>query len=199
MEPFPRRAAIRNGETLLRTTDRTDETALLRRLQAGNEDAFEVLFERYQGRVYRYALRMSASPETADDVVQEVFLGLIRGARGYDASCGSLGSYLYGMARHLLFRQMGPVRGEELEEDSAVADFDPLEGLAAAESAERVRQALGALPAHYREVVVLCDMEELGYAEVAELLGLPVGTVRSRLHRARGLLVTRLSGERCRA
>lgn len=181
-----------------------NESALLHRLHAGEEAAFEVLFARHSPRIYRYALRMCGSPETADDVVQEVFLGLIRGARGYDSKAGPLGSYLYGMARNLLFRQLGASTGVELEEDSAVIESDPLEGLHQARQVERVRSALGALPAHYREAVVLCEMEEMSYADVAELLGVAVGTVRSRLHRARALLVERLTtdrvaSERCRA
>jgi RNA polymerase sigma-70 factor (ECF subfamily) len=181
-----------------------NDAALLRRVHAGEESAFELLYERHQGRIYRYVLRMSGSPEAAEDVVQEVFLAVIGGARGFDAAHGALASYLYGMARNLLFKQGGAPPAGELEEDSAVVDTDPLEGLAQAEQVERVRQALCGLPAHYREAVVLCDMEELSYAEVAEMLGVAVGTVRSRLHRARALLLDRLSQERtgkerCRA
>ncbi len=184
----------------MQATDiRFNEFALLRRSQEGEESAFEALYERFQPPVYRYALRMSGSPEVADDVVQEVFLALIRGARGFDPAVGALSSYLYGIARNLLFRHMGAAPAGELEEDSLVSDSDPLEGLTQAEQADRVRQALYSLPAHYREAVVLCEMEELSYSEVAEMLGVAVGTVRSRLHRAKALLLEKLSGERCRA
>ncbi|MBI5086605.1 MAG: RNA polymerase sigma factor [Acidobacteria bacterium] len=179
--------------------DNLSETALLRRLQGGEEMAFELLYERYQPRVYRYVLRMCGRPETADDVVQEVFLSLIRGRESYSPRSGALGSYLYGMARNLMFRQVGEAAGREPEEDDSVTEYDPLEGMNREEQVEQVRQALRALPAHYREVVVLCDMEEMGYAEAAEALGVAVGTVRSRLHRARALLLERLSEERCRA
>jgi len=184
---------------LIQPTGSVNEASLLRRLQAGEDLAFELLYERHQARIYRYALRMSGSPDMAQDVVQDVFLALIRGARGYDPNCGALSSYLYGMARNLLFRQLGATPAEELDEDTASAESDPLEGMQQAERVERVRAALAALPAHYREAVVLCDMEEMSYAEVAELLGVAVGTVRSRLHRARSLLLERLSQERCRA
>lgn len=176
-----------------------NEHALLRRVQNGEEAAFELLYERHQARVYRYALRMSGSPEIADDVVQEVFLALIRGARGFDPAAGALGSYLYGMARNLLFQQLRSPAVDELEDDALVTESDPLEGLEQAEQVERVRQALASLPAHYREAVVLCEMEEMSYAEVAEMLGVAVGTVRSRLHRARAILAEKLSEERCRA
>lgn len=176
-----------------------NEHALLRRVQAGEAEAFELLFDRHQARVYRYALRMSGSPEIADDVVQEVFLAVIRGARGFDPQAGALSSYLYGIARHLLFRQLDSRTLDELEDDAPATDANPLDGLEQAEQVERVRLALASLPAHYREAVVLCEMEELSYAEVAEMLGVAVGTVRSRLHRARAILVEKLSEERCRA
>lgn len=183
---------------------RMDDAALLRRLHSGEESAFGALYQRHQGRIYRYALRMSGSPEAAEDAVQEVFLALIRGARGFDAAHGSLAGYLYGMARNLLFRACGPAPAEELEETSAIVEEDPLEGLELARRVELVRQALAGLPAHYREAVVLCDLEELSYAEVAEVLGVAVGTVRSRLNRARALLSNRLhelrsEKARCRA
>ncbi len=171
-----------------------DEAALLRRIQSGDESAFDRIYESHQGPVYRYALRVSGSPQIAEDVVQEVFLALIRGARGFDPGCGSLSSYLFGMARNQTFRLLGAsTSGVELEEETAAPEMDPLEGLALAEQVERVRAALSGLPAHYREIVALCDMEEMPYAQVAEMLGLAVGTVRSRLHRARALLLTRLS------
>ncbi|MBI4889846.1 MAG: RNA polymerase sigma factor [Acidobacteria bacterium] len=177
-----------------------DEAALLRRIESGDENAFDKVYSRHQGPVYRYALRVSGSPEIAEDVVQEVFLALIRGAKGFDPGCGSLSSYLYGMARNHTFRQLGAsTSGVELEEETAAPETDPLEGLTQAEQVERVRSALAGLPAHYREIVALCEMEEMPYAEVAEMLGLAVGTVRSRLHRARALLLTRLSQESCRA
>lgn len=185
---------------MLNTASSPNESALLRRLQAGDAAAFEALYQRHQGPLYRYALRVSGSPQVAEDVVQDVFLALIRGARGFDSSCGPLSSYLYGMARNLTFRQIGAsVAAAELEEDMAVVDFDPLNGLTQAEQVDRVRSALAGLPAHYREIVALCDLEELSYGAVAEMLGVAVGTVRSRLHRARALLLSRLSQESCRA
>lgn len=180
------------------------EAALVDRMRRGDEGAFETLYARHQPAVYRYALRMTGSPEMADDAVQETFLALLH-SRGYNAEVGPLRSYLYGTARNLLFRIWG-VQGRLEEVNEGLADDapDPLEGLAAAEQVLRVRQALAGLPPHYREAVVLCDLEELSYAEVAELLGCAVGTIRSRLNRARAMLLERLtrdrlSGDRCRA
>jgi RNA polymerase sigma-70 factor (ECF subfamily) len=176
-----------------------DDAALLGRLAAGDQRAFDPLYARHQARLYRYAWRMSGSPEVAEDIVQEVFLALIRGARAFDPARGSLGGYLFGTARHLLCRHWGLDGAEEdLDENTATPESDPLEGLAQAERVERLRAALATLPAAYREAIVLCEMEELDYAEVAMLLDIPVGTVRSRLHRGRALLARRLNGERCR-
>lgn len=183
---------------MLRSADNLAEALLLQRLQAGDQAAFDELYGRFQPRIYRYVLRMAGSPEAAEDVVQEVFMGLLKAARGFDPAIGSLGSYLYGIARNLLLRQRGGGFEEELEDVPASAG-DPLDGLEQSEQLERLRAAVGALPAHYREVVVLCEMEEMDYAEVAEILGCAVGTVRSRLNRARGLLLERLARERCRA
>lgn len=175
------------------------EAALVDRMRRGDENAFEVLYARHQPAVYRYALRMTGSRDQADDTVQETFLSLLAN-RSYDAGSGPLRAYLYGTARHLLFRLWGAAGPtDELDRDYPGEGSDPLEGLQAEEQKERVRQALAGLPPHYREAVVLCDMEELSYAEVAEVLGCAVGTVRSRLSRARAILMERLAGERCRA
>lgn len=175
------------------------EAALVDRMRRGDENAFEVLYARHQPAVYRYALRMTGSRDQADDTVQETFLSLLAN-RSYDAGCGPLRAYLYGTARHLLFRMWGAAGPtDELNRDYPGEGSDPLEGLQAEEQKERIRQALAGLPPHYREAVVLCEMEELSYAEVAEVLGCAVGTVRSRLSRARAMLMERLAGERCRA
>lgn len=170
---------------------------MLRRIERGDEDAFTVLYERHQPAIFRYALRMTGSRPAADDVVQDVFLALIRGSGNYDPSAGELRSYLYGIARRLICRQ-GAAEDQELSGEETAAEGDPLHGLLQEETVERVRQALLAIPEHYREVVVLCEMEEMDYARAAEILDCAVGTVRSRLHRAKCLLAERLSGARVR-
>jgi RNA polymerase sigma-70 factor (ECF subfamily) len=177
-----------------------DERELLKRTQSGDEAAFEILYARHQAPVFRYALRMSGSEATAEEVVQEVFLALIHGARGYDPAAGPLRSYLYGMARHALARLRRSERSHDELDESAVPDGDdPLADLAREESLARVRAALAALPEHYREVIVFCEMEEMSYLEAAEVLGVPAGTVRSRLSRAKALLLERLSRQGVRA
>ncbi len=179
------------------------DAELLRRVASGDEDAFTALYRRRQGGVYRFALHMSGSQTIAEDVTQEVFLALMRDADRYDSTRGSLAAYLYGIARHHVLRAFERERhlvtlADEIDEtnervnEQLIAGDDPLGDLTRGETIERVRQAVLALPAHYREVVVLCELHELSYAETACALDCAVGTIRSRLHRGRALLFERL-------
>ena len=176
---------------------------LLRLILAGDESAFVALYRRRQSGIYRFALQMSGSEMIAEDVTQEVFMVLINEAKNYDPSKGSLSAYLYGIARNHVLRALSRDRsfvsiGDSYEEDGEagheqlVANDDPLGDLTRNETIETVRQAVAALPAHYREVVVLCDLHEMSYVEAAQVLNCAVGTVRSRLHRARALLIEKL-------
>jgi RNA polymerase sigma-70 factor (ECF subfamily) len=177
---------------------------LLRLISAGDEEAFVLLYRQRQGGVYRFALQMSGSQTIAEDVTQEVFMVLMRDGHGYDATRGSLAAYLYGIARNHVLRCLErnrpfvPMTENDVEEaagaidEQLIAQDDPLGELARNETIAAVRQAILALPAHYREVVVLCDLHEMSYAEAAEVLACAVGTVRSRLHRARALLTQKL-------
>ena len=181
-------------------TELQDEQ-LLRMMQAGNEDAFTALYRRRQGGIYRFVLEMSGSAPLAEDVTQEVFMALIRDSRGFDPARGSLAAYMFGMARHHALRFLkrdktyvsipqtwdGSGGGVEL----APAD-DPQSALSRRETIHSVRQAILSLPEHYREAVVLCDLNEMSYEDTASVLGCSVGTVRSRLHRGRALLVQKL-------
>jgi RNA polymerase sigma-70 factor (ECF subfamily) len=180
----------------------TDEE-LLRRMREGDEDAFVTLYRRRQGGVYRYALQMSGSEATAEDVAQEVFMVLMRDSHKFDAERGSLAGYLFGIARNLTLRRLErsrvfvPIGDDDEGAVEVVADgVDPYGDLNRTETVELVRQAVRTLPDHYREAVVLCDLNELSYAEAADVLGCAVGTVRSRLHRGRSILVDRLKATR---
>jgi len=177
---------------------------LLMRVRTGDEQAFVSLYRRRQGAIYRFAMHMSGSAATAEDVTQEVFLALIREDCGFDPERGTLSAYLFGIARKLVLRQLERGRpdvpldgsGEEMPRIDPAAPGNPLVDLTRKETLEALRKAVLALPRRYREVVVLCDLEELDYADAAVALGCPIGTVRSRLHRARGLLLEKLSPER---
>lgn len=184
------------------STDTDDE--LLARLRGGDEAAFVALYRRRQGAIYRFAMHMSGSATTAEDITQEVFLALLREGCGFDPQRGTLSGYLFGIARKLVLRNLERGRADvALENESdeapgpelAVID-DPLIDLTRREGIEALRRAVMALPRRYREVVLLCDLEELDYADAAVVLGCPIGTVRSRMHRARALLFEKLNQDR---
>jgi RNA polymerase sigma-70 factor (ECF subfamily) len=181
------------------------DSYLLRRMGAGDEEAFRTLYQRCQGPLYRFVLHMSGSPAVAEDVSQEVFLVLIRDAGRFDPSRGTLPAYLLGIGRNLLLRRLEKERvfvafpgsqesdGSEVPRNGqhphlVVAALDPVRN----ELIGRVRQAVLSLPVNYREVVVLCDLQEMSYEEAAAALRCALGTVRSRLHRGRGLLMEKL-------
>ncbi|HKW25355.1 MAG TPA: sigma-70 family RNA polymerase sigma factor [Terriglobales bacterium] len=177
---------------------------LLRRMLAGDEHAFTALYRTHQAAIYRFARQMTGEAALAEEVTQEVFLTLMREGRSFNARRGLLRAWLYGIARNCIRRCLERERlyvgldSEEREENTADLLPDPcvpddgLAGLGSRETVEQVRRAVLALPAVYREAVILCELHELGYAEAAQVLGCPVGTVRSRLHRARELLAPRL-------
>jgi RNA polymerase sigma-70 factor, ECF subfamily len=182
----------------------SSDVELLRLMLAGDGGAFEQLYQRWQSPLYRFALRMSGSETIAEDVTQEVFLTLMRDGRQYSGR-GSFAAYIFTIARHGAWRRLQRERWFvrlEIEEgvesdaglttDRLIAQADPLADLTRDEMVEAVRRAVIALPAHYREVVLLCYLHELSYAEAAEVIGCELGTVRSRLHRARALLAEKL-------
>jgi RNA polymerase sigma-70 factor (ECF subfamily) len=172
---------------------------LYRRTRSGDEAAFAALYGRWQAPLYRFALRMSGQPALAEDVVHEVFMTLIRGSAGYDPARGPLGPYLHGVARHQIQRRLARERPYVALPDAEGAaplpadpGFDPLAELTRRERVERVRTAVRSLPLPYREVLVLCDLEAWSYDDAARALECSPGTIRSRLHRARRLLLGKL-------
>jgi RNA polymerase sigma-70 factor (ECF subfamily) len=175
--------------------------ALLRRAVRGDEQAFLVLYHKHQGPLYRFALRMTGSPWAAEEIVQEVFLLLIREPEKYHAEKGELGAFLYGVARNRVMKHLERRPREasldKLNEDGTPWNEpeDPLTPMMIVEKSERieqVREAVLGLPAEFREAVVLCELEEMSYEEAAKACGCPVGTIRSRLHRGRALLLAKL-------
>lgn len=185
-------------------TNTLSDCELLQLMRAGDPNALAALYQRRQRGVYRFALQMSGSTSIAEDITQEVFLVLINDCSNFDSTRGSLNNFLLGVARNHLLRRLQRERFySPLEQDGSQADNQglplslvdtngPLDDLSRTETIEAVRKAVLALPERYREVVVLCDLQELSYAEAAEVLACAVGTVRSRLHRARALLISKL-------
>ena len=183
------------------------DSELLRRMGAGDQEAFRTIYQRCQGPIYRFALHMTGNTFLAEDVTQEVFMTLIQERARFEPSRGTLSAYLFGMGRNLLLRRLdreqvyvpflehgrenGGGNGERKNGAHAVLVMPPNDILRS-ETIDRVRLAVSSLPPSYREVVVLCDLEEMSYDEAARVMGCAVGTVRSRLHRARALLTEKL-------
>jgi RNA polymerase sigma-70 factor, ECF subfamily len=168
---------------------RSDEE-LYRLMKKGNQDAFAQLYARRAPALRRYALHTSGSPTLAEEISHEVFLQLIAPSCGYDESKGSLESFLYGIARNLVrvARRQGPVE----EAVDRAFEHDILGELISNETTAALHRTVRELPERYRDVIVLCELEERSYEDAAALIGRPVGTVRSRLHRARALLSAKL-------
>jgi RNA polymerase sigma-70 factor, ECF subfamily len=176
------------------------DAELVKRALDGDRNAFEAIYRRHQGIVYRFARSMTGSSVVAEDVTQEVFVGLMRDLERYDPKRAALSTYLYGVARNVtrarLRREHRFVTLDEMSEDGSqpAVPEDPSTILARSQDLIRLRKAIIELPSRYRETVILCDLHELSYAEAAAVIDTAVGTVRSRLHRGRRLLVERLRG-----
>lgn len=168
---------------------------------AGDEEALATLYRRRQGSVYRFALQMSGSPALAEDVTQEVFMALLRAGATYDSGRGPLNWFLLGIAKNLVRQRLGREQFyASLDNDDSdrplanepQATSDPLAELARSETIETVRRAVLSLPPRYREVVVLCELQEMSYVEAASIMDCAIGTVRSRLHRGRAMLIEKM-------
>lgn len=184
------------------TLDNAPDETLLERVATGDTDAMSVLFRRRQQNIYRFVLHLTGSPAMADDVTQDVFIAVIRDAARFEPGRATVAAWLCGMARNFVRRRFAsepdtdPIDGEGVE--MPVVTTDPLGDLTQAEDLEMLRRAVLSLPLGYREAVVLCDLQEMPYAEAAVALGCVVGTVRSRLHRGRALLTEKMQAERKR-
>lgn len=190
-------------------TDSTQESdeSLLSRSSRGDEDAFATLYQRRQAGIYRFALHISGKEDIAEEVTQDVFLTLIREPERYDQSKGAVSAFLFGIARNYVLRHLERLRRNVTIDDDGspepvAHDTDFLANLTREQAINAVRESIGTLPTVYREAVVLCDLEEMNYADAAQALNVPVGTVRSRLNRGRGILLEKLRGRnvlRCSA
>jgi RNA polymerase sigma-70 factor, ECF subfamily len=174
------------------------DAELITRALGGERDAFEAIYCRYQAIVYRFARSMTGSATMAEDVTQEVFVALIRDLARYDPQRACLSSYLYGVARNVtrarLRREAPFLNFDEVFSNGTepAGPDDPSATLARSQEVTRVRRAILRLPSRYREVVILSALHGLSYSEAAKVVGTPVSTIRSRLHRARTLLTERL-------
>jgi RNA polymerase sigma-70 factor (ECF subfamily) len=178
----------------------TSDKFLIEKIKAGDFGFFEALVNRYEGKVYRLALRMLRNQEDAEDALQETFLQVHRGLKDYEGRA-SFSTWLFRVATNVCLMKIRH-RGTEptillpLEnylprheggEHPPIKDWTerPEEALLSKESREKMLEALEKLPVDYRAVFILRDMEGLSNAEAGEALGISVAAVKSRLHRAR--------------
>lgn len=169
-------------------TSRSDRE-LLEATLAGDETAFLEIYRRHRDRIYRFAYRMTGSPEAAGDVTHSCFVGLLEGPSRYDERRASLGTYLCAAARNLSLRYASRAWRErsvaDLAERQPARGPSPLEALLEDERVRMVRAALAALAPLHREVLILAEYEDLDLAVIAQVVGAQVGAVKVRLHRAR--------------
>jgi RNA polymerase sigma-70 factor (ECF subfamily) len=165
----------------------------------GDRNAFGELYRRRRPDVFRFAAHMTGDTAAAEDVTQDVFMAVIHEARRYEPGRAAVVSWLLGIARNHARRRLSRDRAmEALPEgptDATTISPDPVAALTRERQTATLRRALHSLPVVYREAVVLCDLQELSYADAADALGCALGTVRSRLHRGRAMLESRLRGE----
>jgi len=192
----------------------TDEE-LLPFLKKGDEEAFREIVSRYQHRLYNFALRFTRNPEDAEEIVQETFLKVfhsLKGFRGdslfstwiYQITKNLCINYHYTRLRHhdattySLDTTQGEVGEEEEGEEQShtfqipVTEPSPQELLLRKEFHEILESAVRELDPHYRIALILRDVEGMEYEEIARILKVPVGTVKSRIHRARWILMEKI-------
>jgi RNA polymerase sigma-70 factor (ECF subfamily) len=177
-------------------TEASSDERLLAAARAGDKRALETLLERHQPEVYRFGMNMCRDPEDAKDVLQDTLLAMARGVRSFRGA-SSISTWLYTIARSFCIKKrrrskFAPERERSLETDVAgearhlAADGGPPDEALAGRQVERaLEQAIAGLEPMYREVLLLRDVEGLSAPEVAEVVGVSVQAVKSRLHRAR--------------
>lgn len=193
--PLPDFAGLSPGEQPAKRNARralpaaSDERVFVQQLQAGNRQAFAELLDRYEARVYRLALRFTGTPSDAEDVTQEIFLGVYKSIGNFRGGA-ALGTWIYRVAMNhcLEFRRKRKLDSVPYNEELALASHDwredPEQSAAKTELTARIEAALQHLSSQHREVVVLHELQGLTYQEVAVALNIPVGTVKSRLSNA---------------
>jgi RNA polymerase sigma factor (sigma-70 family) len=177
-----------------------DDTECMARLANGDTCALRELYQLHGRALLRFSAAMCRSKQAAEDMVHDTFLALLREPTAFDPKLGTVFGYLCGVLRHRVsryFRQERRWVALDTDNDTSPAHVSdvqtPADEIARSEITAAFRRAMLELPLQHREVIALCDLEELPYTAVADILSCPVGTVRSRLHRARALLTLRLA------
>ena len=171
-----------------------EDRDLIDRARTGDRAAIELLLARYEPSIYRFGLRMCGDEESAREVLQETMLAAFRNLHGFRGDA-ALSTWLYQIARSFCIKERRGARATgELDEQLADPGPTPDRQAHARELGEALAAAIAALPGEQREVLVLCDVEGLSADEAARVVGIEVGALKSRLHRARMALRERLAG-----
>jgi RNA polymerase sigma-70 factor (ECF subfamily) len=178
----------------------SSDSECMARLAAGDGNALRELYQRHGRALLRFSSAMCRSRQAAEDMVHDTFVALMRDPISFNPAQGTVFGYLCGVLRHRVsrhFRQQKRWVALDIDSDSSPVHISeshsPADEIARSEITAALRRAMLELPLQHREIIVLCDLEELPYTTVAGILDCPVGTVRSRLHRARALLTIRLA------
>ena len=181
--------------------DETDEQRLIRRAQQGDVDAFGALVEKHQQFVYNLALRALNQPQEAEDIAQETFVRAWTGLTGFRGG-SQLRTWLYRIVTNLcynrlprLHRELVAIGDDDMLNLPDEAWGDPAEAYASQAQRVLLHQQIDALPESYRMLVLLRFQQELSYEEIAGVLNLPLGTVKTGLFRARARLRETLGRE----
>lgn len=195
MAPLP--AAVWNGSSP-GVLDVDAESELVARCLEGDESAWENLVRTYTRRVYSICYRFTGRESEAQDLTQEVFLKVFRNVRSFRSGEGSFGVWLARLTRNLLIDHYRRSKNERVTasieeqlpmlEEKAAIEGRTEAALAGREASEALQKALAKLSPDLRETVILRDIEGLEYREIAQVLGVPEGTVKSRLNRGRSEL-----------
>ena len=182
--------------------DPVDETPELQLALAGDEAAFTTLYRRHRATVYRFVWLLTGSAAQAADITQDVFIELLNGSSGYDAARGSLAAYLCGIARFRAYRTLD-TRMQTVDDFGAFVEAHegtdapalPDDRLERRRSLDTLYDAIRRLPPIFRDVLILVELQEMSYADAASVAGIELGTVRSRLSRAKAKLTELLNSK----
>lgn len=180
------------------------ESELVERCRRGDQAAWRELVSRHTRKVFGLAYRFAGRVDEAEDLTQDVFVKVYQGLHRYRPEQAPFGSWLMTVARHQAIDHYRRRREERLRAAQEVETLEtlpapgesPLRSLEREERAQLVRRALRRLPHDLREALILCDLQGLAYEEIASALGIPLGTVKSRINRGRLELARRLLGRR---
>jgi RNA polymerase sigma-70 factor (ECF subfamily) len=162
-----------------------EDPELVSRVLAGRTGDFRELVERHQQSIFRFALGLVGNREEAEDVTQEAFLAAFANLSGYDSSRAAFSTWLFTIARNRCFNLLKQRRPIAVNELDAIADVTPLDPIVGQELSQQLDRALATLPVEQRSAFVLAEIEQLPYTEIARIDRTSVGTVKSRIHRAK--------------